>query len=84
MTNQSVTATFPTENRQSSDTPDAILKRLNRRLAQDWLVCRKTRGSRWFNDLGEFYIVNERNHITHTHVDPVVMLAEIEAERSAA
>lgn len=56
----------------------ALLKRLNRKLAADGEVVKKTRGARARFDLGEFYIVDvERNFVTCTNVDPVEMAREL-------
>lgn len=49
----------------------ALEKRISRKLAHEGETLRKCRyNSRWFNDLGSYYVVNSYfNSITATHVD---------------
>ena len=49
----------------------ALVQRINRRLRKEEEMLRKARGTRWWRDLGEWYIVNfNRNTIVAGHVDP--------------
>jgi hypothetical protein len=49
----------------------AIVQRINRKLAEDDEILKKTRGERWRGDLGDWYIVNFRtNALVAPHVVP--------------
>lgn len=47
----------------------ALIKRVNRRLAKNAEQLHKYSGSRWQSDLGTFYVSDERNHIVGSHID---------------
>jgi hypothetical protein len=49
----------------------ALIARINRKLAHEEQALKKLRSERWFNDLGNYYVVDlNRNAIMRTHVDP--------------
>ncbi|AWM07633.1 hypothetical protein [Bradyrhizobium symbiodeficiens] len=60
-------------------TPRALIQRINRRLRPKHQRLRMFRGnSRWWNDLGDFYVVDlEANLILHSHVEPVAFGREL-------
>lgn len=48
----------------------AIVARINRKLSKTGerlRVCRES--SKWFNDLGRYYMINDRNVICAAHID---------------
>lgn len=48
----------------------ALMARINRKLARDGQRLHETRAnSRWLNDLGYFYIVDDRNYLVATWLD---------------
>ncbi|WP_315720157.1 MULTISPECIES: hypothetical protein [unclassified Bradyrhizobium] len=51
----------------------ALIARINRKLAHDYLAMRRCRSSsRWYYDLGDFYVVdNLHNNIEAVSIDPV-------------
>jgi len=53
-------------------TTRALVQRINRALRKvgDG-VLKKTRGDRWWHELGDYYLINvNRNLITDKHIDP--------------
>jgi hypothetical protein len=56
----------------------AIVQRINRKLAANDEIMKKTRGERWRGELGDWYIVDFR---TNTIVGPHVVPAEEARER---
>ena len=50
--------------------------RLRRLMRKDGLFLHKTRGERWRGDLGDWYVVDERNVIAATGINPEAWLAE--------
>ena len=51
-------------------TTDALIKRINRKLAPQNEKLRTYRGERFFSDLGRYYVVDvNRNSIEAAHVD---------------
>jgi hypothetical protein len=49
----------------------ALLQRINRKLAPEGRQLKKTRGTRWRGDLGDYYAIDvRRNILTAQHVDP--------------
>ena len=47
-----------------------LIERIKRALRHDGLRLRTCReNSRSFNDLGRFYVVNDRNHLVESHLD---------------
>jgi hypothetical protein len=52
-------------------TMKAIVQRINRKLKADDEALKKTRGTRAYLDLGDWYVLNvNRNWISAHHVDP--------------
>jgi len=71
-----------TEPNASAVSQRAIVQRINRRLANDQQTLRVTRpGSRWANDLGAFYIVDNdplgRENLVAAHVDLETLAREL-------
>lgn len=63
-------------------TENAIIKRVNRKLAFDGLKLRKTRGNRWRNDLGDYYTIRiSSNSIEGCHHDLEVYARSLEVLR---
>jgi hypothetical protein len=59
-------------------TEDALIKRINRKLAPDGQQLRKARGQRAVLDVGEFYMHDrQRNIILQTNVDPEAYAREL-------
>jgi len=50
-------------------TPNALVKRINRKLAPEGEVLKATRSERWRGELGDHYTVNEANYVSSKHVD---------------
>jgi hypothetical protein len=62
---------------------NVLLKRVNRVLAPQNLKLRKSRdrpGDRLWNNQGDFYLVDEQEHLIQSHVD----LQQIARERNVA
>lgn len=58
------------EERKKPVTERALFARLSRRLAKDGEILKKCRfDSRWYNDFGSYYTVNQFNAISATHMD---------------
>ena len=58
----------------------ALIRRINRKLANDQEKLCTTRGDRWRSNLGDYYIVNLYDTtITATNVDPEAMARELGA-----
>jgi hypothetical protein len=56
----------------------ALVQRINRKLAKDDEQLRKTRGQRWWTDLGDYHIVNyNMNALMRGHVDPEALGREL-------
>lgn len=56
----------------------ALMQRVNRVLRKENQILRKTRGTRWSSDLGEYYAVDlGSNVVTAAHVDPEVWAREM-------
>ena len=60
----------------------ALVKRLNRKLADDGEYLHTLRGMRAFHDLGRYYILRDGNNIVATHVDPEALGRELGVLRS--
>jgi hypothetical protein len=59
-------------------TLNALIKRINRKLAPKYEALKTYRGGRWSNDLGRYYVIDfNRNAILRTHVDPEVVGREL-------
>ena len=58
-------------------TMNALIGRIRRKLSREAEYFHKTRGMRWYNDLGDYYCSDSRNNITMTHVDPVELGREL-------
>jgi len=59
-------------------TEDALVKRINRVLAKDMKVLRKTRGSRLIQGLGDYHLFDQsRNWISDHHIDPETLGREL-------
>jgi hypothetical protein len=59
-------------------TTGALVRRINRNLAPDGLRLRKTRGTRDFCNLGDFYLHHgHRNCVSVHHVDPEALGHEL-------
>jgi len=55
----------------------ALIQRINRKLAADGERLRTLRGDRWRGELGEYYLVNDRNCIVGKHVDTERLACEL-------
>ena len=57
----------------------ALIQRINRVLIKDYEVLHKSRdNSKWFTDMGDYYIVDEnKNTITASHINPVKLGKEL-------
>ncbi len=55
----------------------ALVKRINRRLAKEGEQLHSYSGSRWYSDLGNFYITNENNVVVGAHFDLATLAKEI-------
>ncbi len=55
----------------------ALVKRINRRLAREGEYLRCYRGTRWYSSLGTWYIVNQFNAIVAAHIDLATLAEEI-------
>jgi hypothetical protein len=63
---------FTNESGQYPVTMNALIKRINRKLAADDRVLKVSRGVRTENNFGPFYVINWRhNLIVDHHIDPV-------------
>jgi hypothetical protein len=58
-------------------TEKALVSRINRKLAHDGEYLRKNRSLRWQTDLGDWYVVNDRNCLVAAHVDVVKLGQEL-------
>lgn len=48
----------------------ALIRRINRVLDKELKVLRKSRGDRWWSDLGDYYIVDySSNFLVRAHID---------------
>jgi len=61
----------------STVTIGALKQRIRRKLRHEGEVLRTTRSERWFNELGEYFIVNQNNWMVAQHVDLEVLGREI-------
>ena len=56
----------------------ALKARIKWKLSKGWNVLKTTRGERWRNELGDYYIVDiNRNFIVRKHVDPEELAREL-------
>jgi hypothetical protein len=56
----------------------AVIQRINRKLAhEDQRLCTLRTPSRWQSSLGDYYIVDHRNNIVASHVDPTALALEL-------
>lgn len=63
----------------SDVTLNALIKRINRKLAHRDQQMKITRGERWRRDLGDYYVIDVRlNAIMDTHCQPEALAREIE------
>lgn len=61
-----------------SVTESAVIKRLRRCLIKRGEFLKTNRSERWWSDLGNYYILNDRNVIVASHID-IQALARSEA-----
>jgi hypothetical protein len=58
----------------------AVLQRINRKLAKEEEVLKKTRGQAALADVGAYYVLNwRRNTIEQWHVDPTTLAQQLGA-----
>jgi len=56
----------------------ALVQRINRKLAAQNEVLKKTRGAHAFLDLGDYYVLDARHRfVLHKEVDPVALGKEL-------
>jgi hypothetical protein len=61
---------FPAKPRYGLVSRRALIQRINRKIAGDWEQLKTNRSERWYQNLGDYYVVNvERNFIVETHID---------------
>lgn len=64
--------------RKAIVTERAIIQRINRKLADDDLVLKTTRGANLQRSVGAHYVIDvQRNFITNTHIDPETYAREL-------
>ena len=52
----------------------ALLQRLNRKLAEEKLIVKKTRGEKLVREVGDYFLLDlHRNRITEKHIDLTAM-----------
>jgi hypothetical protein len=58
---------------------DAVVKRVNRRLAREsWLQLKKSRGWRMRQEVGDYYVLDwNRNFVVRKYVDPAEFAREL-------
>jgi hypothetical protein len=51
-------------------TTRALIQRINRKLSSEMMQLKTTRGERWRNDLGDYYIIDvNKNIVVRAHLD---------------
>jgi hypothetical protein len=58
-------------------TLNALIKRINRKLAHNEQVLKVLRGKRWIGDLGRYYVVDFNRNVNRTHMDPQMLGREL-------
>ena len=59
-------------------TTRAVIQRINRRLKPDLEMLKTTRGNRWRQEVGDYYVIDfTKNWIIDKHVDPEEMGREL-------
>jgi hypothetical protein len=60
-------------------TERALLQRINRALAKNHEVLRRTRGEKWRPELGDFYVLDlNRNVIVSKHAEPLTLAKRLD------
>ena len=62
-------------------TLNALIKRINRKLAHEYQVLRKSRS--WCSDLGDYYVVDVyMNYVVAAHIEPETLGRELRVLQS--